>query len=165
MDGCQKTIQQFLDRDLEHWNGLAEGCQESQLETWLAFNPGQGITLRGAERVPYRFRSLVQPGFKEGVFFYFEEDRLSFMATEFWSFDAGECAELMKRLGEPSHRLDFHWQNIEFEDAELVYAERGISLGVIPETQVIAFVMVFPPCSLDVYVARYQHTTPVREFD
>lgn len=165
MDLCQKTIRQFLDRDLEHWAGLAEGCEESQLESWLEFRPGEGITHRGTEVVAYRFRSLAQPGFGEGVFFYFEKDRLSFIATESWPLNADENVELRRRLGEPAHRLDFCWSNMVFDDAELVYADRGLSIGIIPETQAIAMVMVFPPCTLDVYLAKYRDTTPPREFE
>ena len=165
MDTCQKTIRHFLDRDLEYWAGLAEGCEESQLESWLEFRPGEGITHRGAEFVTYRFRSLAQPGFGEGVFFYFEEDRLSFIATESWRLDADESVELLRRLGEPAHRLDLHWSNMIFDAAELVYTDRGFSLGVIPETRMIAMVMVFPPCTLDVYLSKYRHITPTREFD
>ena len=104
MDQCEKTIRQFLDRDLDHWAGLAEGCEESQLESWLEFRPGEGITHRGTEFVTYRFRSLAQPGFGEGVSFYFEEDRLSFIATESWPLDADGSVELLRRLGEPAHR-------------------------------------------------------------
>ena len=165
MDVCEKTIRQFLDRDLEHWAGLAEGCEESQLESWLEFRPGEGIAHRGTEFVTYRFRSLPQPGFGEGVFFYLAEDRLRFIATESWPLAADESAELRRRLGEPAHRLDLHWSNMIFDDAELVYTDRGLSLGVIPETQAIATVMVFPPCTLDVYLSKYRHTSPTREFD
>jgi hypothetical protein len=165
MDTCQKTIQQFLDRDLEHWAGLAEGCEESQLENWLEFRPGEGITHRGAEFVTYRFRSLAQPGRGEGVFFYFEKDRLSFIATDDWPLDRDESVELRRRLGEPANRLDLHWSNMILDDAELVYSDRGLSLGVIPETELFAMVMVFPPCTLDIYLAKYRHITPAREFE
>lgn len=165
MDACQKTIRQFLDHDLEHWAGLAEDCEESQLASWLAFRPGEGITHRGAEFVTYRFRALPQAGFSEGVFFYFEDDRLGFIATESWPVDADGSVELVRSLGEPAHRLDLHWSNMIFDDAELVYADRGLSLGVIPETHAIVMVMVFPPCTLETYLAKYRHTTPTREFE
>src|SRR6266849_3051237 len=110
MDPCRKSIQQFLDRNIEHWTGLEAGCKEEDLTRWLAFNPGTGVTHRGTENVAYTFRSLSHSGFIEGVFFHFNQNLLSFLATDYWSFDQQECASLVRQLGEPAQRLDFYWR-------------------------------------------------------
>ncbi|HEV7745423.1 MAG TPA: hypothetical protein VGO56_10545 [Pyrinomonadaceae bacterium] len=165
MDACQKNIQQFLDRQLEQWSGLVSGCQESNLQSWLAFKPGEGRTYLGTERVTYSFRSLSQPRFENGVFFYFQEDLLSFIATDHWSFDRQECVDLRQSLGEPAHRLDFYWRNLKIESGEFVYADKGISLGIVPDTELIVSVVVFPPCTLHDYKSKYYNITLAREFN
>jgi hypothetical protein len=164
MSSCKTVIQQFLDRSLESWTGLPTGCREEELAKWLAFNQGQGVTRRGSDHVAYTFRSLPYPGFIEGAFFYFDQGVLSFISTDYWSFDREECARAMRQLGEPTHRLDFNWGNEKIEAGEWVFTERGITLGVIPATQILATVMVFPPCTLSAYEAKYHRTTLAREF-
>jgi hypothetical protein len=162
---CRKNIQQFLDRNLKQWNGLISGCQESTLQTWLPFNPGEGRTHLGAELVTYRFRLLSSPGFGAGVRFYFDQNLLALMGTEYWSFDRQECVKLVQQLGEPAYRLDLYWRNLQVEAGEFVYPDRGVSLGIIPDTQLIVSVAVYPPCTLNDYKAKYYNNTPVREFN
>lgn len=140
-------------------------CQESNLQTWLAFNPGEGRTHQGTGHVTYRFRSLSYRGFGERVLFYFDQDLLDLIATEYWSFDRQESVELVQQLGEPAHRLDLYWRNPQIAAGEFVYTDRGISLGIIPDTQLIVSVVVYPPCTLDYYKAKYYNITPAREFN
>lgn len=71
---------------------------------------------------------------------------------------------MKEQLGEPAHRLDFHWKNQKFSASEFVYTGKGISLSIIPETGVIASVQVFPPCAIEIYESRYYNSSPVREF-
>ena len=47
---------------------------------------------------------------------------------------------------------------------EWVHATRGLMLGVIPDTGLIANVAGYLPCTLDVYRRRYRDTELAREF-
>jgi hypothetical protein len=163
MDPCRDSIERFLQRDIGHWRGLQCGKQE-EIASWLAFNDGAGRAFYGSDRVEYEFRSLTYAGFSSGVFFYFHRGELEFISTEYWSFDAAECAAILGELGSPESKLDFYWKTGRIESGEWVYAARGISLAVIPATQLIAMVTAFPPCAAKVYSARYRSTALAREF-
>jgi hypothetical protein len=160
---CQQNIGVFLGRDIGQWSGLATGCRKEDLSAWLSFNAGEGRAVFGAKHVEYEFRTLTCDGFRENLTFYFRNEELSLIATEFWSFDSEESARLLQQLGDPTHRLDFFWRDEKIENGEWVYVDRGITLGVIPTTQLIAKVMVYPPGTLTDYKESYYDTTLVRE--
>jgi hypothetical protein len=160
---CREQIEQFLQRNLWHWTGLDAGCRKSDVTTWLPFQEGEGVVRLGTRKVEYTFRALQHRGFTEGVFFYFDRDTLSAIATEYWSFDRDTCAALLEQQGEPPHRLDFYWRDQKVDNGESVYPERGITVGVVPESGVIAKVMVYPSCSLETYRERYYETELARE--
>jgi hypothetical protein len=164
MDPCRNSIERFLQRQIGRWRGLPRGCKAEEIANWLSFNDGAGRALYGADRVEYEFRSLTYAGFTSGVFFYFSRGDLEFISTEYWSFDAAECAAVLGELGNPESKLDFFWKTDKIESGEWVYAARGISVAVVPATQLIAMVTAFPPCAPDVYSARYRSTALAREF-
>lgn len=164
MNSCKQNIEEFLNRNIGSWTGLKGHCQQSDVTTWFAFNEGEGVIYFGADQVAYTFRSLQSAHFTAGVFFYFNEARLHFIATEYWSFEPQECAELLQQLGAPAHQLDFYWRDKIIENGEWLYLSKGIAVGVIPATQLIAWMMVFPPCTLSYYQANYYNTSLAREF-
>jgi hypothetical protein len=163
MNACRQTIDMYLRRDLGAWRGLAAGCREDALE-WLSFRDGKGRTVLGAEHVEYAFRMLDHPGFTAPVGFHFRAGTLAFVATEYWSLDAGECAALLRQLGEPAHRLDLAWRHTTIAGGAWAYVERGLTLGVIPATGLIAKAIAYPPCTLAEYAARYHAARTAREF-
>ncbi|HEX7241135.1 MAG TPA: hypothetical protein VF263_12755, partial [Longimicrobiaceae bacterium] len=118
----------------------------------------------GARPVEYAFRVLPHEGFREGVFFHFRDGRLALVACDYWSLDPGESAALLRELGEPPHRLELCWKGEVMAGAERVYPGRGIAVGVIPATGLVARLAVFPPCTLAEYEERYRSTEPAREF-
>jgi hypothetical protein len=164
MNICEQNIGQFLFRHLDQWSGLSANCKESEIIALFCFNEGEGVTHCGLKNVEYRFRSLPFKGFLQDVYFYFARDQLSHIATEFWSFDRRECADILRLLGEPAHRLEFAWKEQTLADSELLYPDKGIAIGVIPETGLIASVKVFCPCTEQVYKESYWNTKHSREF-
>ena len=164
MDACQQNISEFLGRDIGQWSGLATGCRKEDLAGWLPFSEGAGKAFFGTKNVDYAFRALIHEGFIGPVMFYFHDDELSFMATEFWSLDEKECASLLQQLGEPGDRLDFFWRDEKIESGEWIHVGRGITLGVIPATRLIAKVTIYPPCTLKDYEEKYYNTKLIREF-
>jgi hypothetical protein len=163
MNDCRETIDTFLRRDLGAWRGLATGCREDALG-WLAFRDGEGRAVFGAAHVDYVFRMLAHPGFETPVAFYFRAGTLAIVATEYWSFDVAECAALLRELGAPAHRLDLPWGHATIAGGAWAYVERGLTLGVIPATGLIAKAIAYPPCALADYAARYHPALTAREF-
>ncbi|SRR5260221_9694316 len=165
MSICEQNIRQFLFRHIDQWTGLSADCKKSEIIALYPFNEGEGVTHFGVKNVEYQFRSLPFRGFSEAVFFYFVRDLLlSHIATEFWSFDRRECAEILRHIGEPTYRLDFAWKDRTIADGELLYPDKGISIGVIPDTGLIGLVTVFAPCTETVYKEQYWNTKHSREF-
>jgi hypothetical protein len=59
-------------------------------------------------------------------------------------------------LGEPDARLTAHAGFASYPDGELVFAARGLAVGVAPESGVVLYAAVFAPCSVEDYTARLQ---------
>ena len=161
---CEQNIRQFLARHIHQWAGLPANCKKSDITAIFPFNDGEGVAYFGTNNVKYQFRALSSERFSEEVFFYFLSIQLSHIATEYWSFDQRECADILRSLGKPMHRLDFFWKQRAIAGGELLYPDKGIAIGVIPETGLIALVTVFCPCTEDVYKESYWNTRHAREF-
>ena len=163
MSDCLERIDRFLRRDLGRWTGLDTACTAADVAQ-LPFAEGQGVARLGTSNVEYLFRVLRHAGLDEGVTFYFDGDALRVIETEYWSLDAVRCGALLKELGEPSQRVDLQWRDRRIDGAELVFADRGLAIGVLPETGVIVRVAGFAPCPLETYRDRYYHAALAREF-
>ena len=59
-------------------------------------------------------------------------------------------------LGEPDAHVMAHVGFASYPDGELVFAARGLAVGVAPESGVVVYAAVFAPCSADDYTARLQ---------
>jgi hypothetical protein len=160
---CRSNIETFLERQIGRWTGLKAGCQENDITAWLPFNDGAGTAFNGNLEEEYSFRVLFHPGFQEGIEFYFAHRQLRFIATDYWSFDQQLSEKLLRELGEPPHRLPLYWRDDVIERGEWVYPEKGVALGVIPATGLIARLVVYPPCPLKRYQERYYNTRLSRE--
>ncbi len=163
MSACQTTIDAFIGRDFKNWIGLPDGCVERDITKEYSFREGAGATLRGKTQVAYSFRVLSHPGFANGVEFYFSDDKLQFLETEFWSNDPDEYSRIVALVGEPAHRLDFHWRDWCIPSGICLWPRHGISAG-LTQTGLIVCMTVFPPCTREVFEQRYYQISGSREF-
>lgn len=164
MNACEENLRQFLSRRIEQWTGLNTNCEKSEVLALFAFNEGEGVAHYGTNNVEYQFRALRYEGFFEQVYFYFSGDQLSHIAAEFWSFDSQVCADILRHLGEPTDRVDFAWKERIIAGSEMLYSDRGLAVGLVPDTNLFGLVTVFPPCSVNVYRENYWNTKLAREF-
>jgi hypothetical protein len=162
-DACRATLEQFLSRRLATWTGLAVGCPEAELRTWLPLLPGAAVARLGVRPVEYTVRVVEHDGFVGPVQLYLRAGRLAAVGTEFWSFSQAECSELLRELGEPPHRLDLPWRHRLIPGGDHVYPARGLSLGVVLETGLIVTVLAYPPCAIETYREQYSRVEPARE--
>ena len=163
MSDCLQRIDRFLRRDLGGWTGLDPACTAADVAQ-LRFEEGHGIARLGTGNVEYVFRVLRPAGFDEGVTFYFDGEALRVIDTEYWSLDPARCRTLLEELGEPPQRVELRWRDRRIDGGELVFADRGLAIGVLPETGVIVRVAGFAPCPLETYRDRYYHAALAREF-
>lgn len=161
---CPQTLAQFLSRDLAGWRGLTEGCSFQDVASCVPLLPGEGVARLGTDIVEYRFRAAETAGFTEPVRLYFQDDLLALVRSGVWSFDRAECARLLRELGDPPDRLDLSFAMGVIDDGSWVYANRGLTLGVIPDTGIIVSVAAYPPCTLDAFIRRLDDREPPREF-
>jgi len=164
MSACEQNIRRFLRRQIGDWAGLNADCGKREVLSAFSFAAGEGVAHYGAKNLEFRFHALPAEGFAEPVFFYFIREQLKLIAAEFWSFYRTECLRVQQQLGEPACRLDFMWQERVIPAAELLYPDRGIAIGLIPDSGLFASVRVFPPCSVGEYQENYWNTKPAREF-
>jgi hypothetical protein len=163
-NACKGRLEQFLRRELAGWHGLPEGCVAEDLPSWVKLRSGEGLAHFGSEIVEYRFRVAEAAGFAEPVRLYFRDGVLCLIRTGLWSTDWSVCERLLRELGDPPDRLDLVFGMGFIAGGERVYATRGLMLGAIPDTGLIANVAGYPPCTLDVYRRRYRDAEPAREF-
>jgi hypothetical protein len=164
MSDCEENLRRFLLRRIGQWSGLSNNCKKREVLALFAFNEGEGVTHFGTNNVEYQFHALRYEGFVAPAYFYFLRDQLSHITAEFWSFDPQMCADILRQLGEPRCRLEFAWKERMIPDSELLYADRGIAVGVIPETGLFGLVTVFPSCAINLYKENYWNTKLAREF-
>jgi hypothetical protein len=164
MSECKNNIDAFLAKNFKNWRGLSAGCSEQDITRWYAFLDGFGVSRRGKAQIEYNFRVMSHPGFKSGVEFYFRDSKLQLLETEFWSNDSDECSRLLMLIGEPEHRLDLYWRDWSVPSGLWLWTHQGISIGLAPETRLIVYLTVFPPCTRETYEHSYYQISGTREF-
>jgi hypothetical protein len=163
-DSCKKAINRFLLKQVDRWTGLPDACKRADLEANFVFQEGTGTLYAGMETIKYSYTALKHEGFESSVFFNFSDDRLCFITTEYWSFSVAVCNDIIDKVEQPEHHLDFYWRNQCIKDGEWVYPHKGITLCIIPETGLIAKVIVYPICDIDLYKRKYYHEDQGEEF-
>jgi len=164
VERCRVPLSRFLSRELSDWRGLPSHCRERDLEALFPLRPGEGATRLGVDLVSYRFRVLEWPGLLEPVHLLFASDILRMLRTGLWSTDRSECDRLLGELGQPDSRVDLAFGVTWIPDGDWVYASRGLTLSVIPDTGLIAGVEAYPPGTLQSYLRSFHNTSPAREF-
>jgi hypothetical protein len=157
-------LEQFIRRDLVGWMGLSGTCAEPDVARWLPLREGEGVVRLGSEMIDYRLRVTEATAFAEPVRLLFRDATLCLVRTGMLSTDRAECERLLRDLGDPPDRLDLVFGMGIVANGEWVYAARGLTLGVIPETGLIASVAAYWPSSPDSYRRYFHNSEPAREF-
>ncbi|WP_433271533.1 hypothetical protein ACQPZF_12645 [Actinosynnema sp. CS-041913] len=71
-------------------------------------------------------------------------------------------ADLTAALGEPATRLNYHWDVLTVPEGAHVYPDRGITVCIGPEGQVLRLSL-FTPCELDSYLRTRHHESRLIE--
>jgi hypothetical protein len=157
-----REVEQFLARELRGWVGLAPDCDADEALDGLTTTAHPAGVRLGTDDVAYETLTLLATGMNEPVTVYVRHGVLALLRTEYWSFDAFECAALLEALGDPSDRSELVWRERRVPDAEWLYAERGLALGVLPETSLIVTASGFAPTTADDYLANLARVRPER---
>lgn len=161
---CKGQLARFVRRELAGWTGLPAECTEREIDSWLHFREGEAVARFGSQAVEYRVRVVGAAAYSEPVRFFFRHQTLAFARTGMFSFDAAECGRLLGDLGDPEDRLDLFFDVGVVAGGEWVYGARGLAIGVIADTGLIATITVFPPTTVAAYRRLIRNARPPREF-
>lgn len=164
MNECKISVDLFLNKEIKKWTGLPNTCSEQNIRLNYLSNGAEGTIYAGEAKVKYNFGVKQHSGFPSGVNFFFSNEMLEIITAEYWSMDTSECREICYALGEPDTKVKFYWRDVVKEKSEWVYHSKGITLDIVPETGVLARVIVYPPCSFESYKQKYYFTDLAREF-
>jgi hypothetical protein len=167
MNDLRRALSAFAAADLEAWDGLPADVRLVDLASLLAFDPAD--VRRGDAGNPSRTRLWVPA-----------ESATYHAGLRLWLDDDGERVVLLEGvhpvdgegepvrppdLGEPDGTLDAVLGPFRVQQAESVYAARGLGVQVYPDTGVLVGVIGFAPTTFEDYRTRLQpHREPTRPF-
>lgn len=131
------------------WTGLPADCTPDELFGIPFDEATWGLHPLGSTRAPSRARLLELPGYhrplarvrgRHVVMF----DAMNPVLSTDWPTLAAD-------LGSPDALLDFVFGDVPMPRGEHVYAARGITVFVSPESQRILYVALYPPTTADSY--------------
>jgi hypothetical protein len=139
------------------WRGLPASCAPDAVfgikldDTW-------GVQPLGSSFEKARTRLIELPGYGRALA-YARDGALVMFDAMSPQLDGGWPA-LSADLGAPEETHDWVFGTVAMPAGELVYAKRGLTIFLNPENQVVVYVTVYVPMTLDEYARRLR---PPRE--
>ena len=159
---CRKALEVFRDRDFGAWRGLPADCDwESVKAVMPPVVDAEAFGWLG-ESLPRRFRLVQAEGYPMHVRVWFDGPRIVALETELPRLHR-PLAGTIAGWGAPDARLDYPFDVVKIEQGELVYAAHGFAAAVNPENQVTLRIVVFPPTTLERYLAEIRPPSGTRE--
>jgi hypothetical protein len=150
---CNAVLDKFKSRDFSGWQGLPVGCSIQAVLDYLGSNQSKSISGRlGQQATPYY--TIHMEGYENPIRLWFRDEVLVLVEAEYPSI-RNDLAALQEELGPPAARYGFNWQDLTLEDAQWVYAEKGITLVINPDNKILLYLTVYAPTSLDQYDQNY----------
>ena len=141
---CRDALLRFAGLDLGAWAGLP-ACTLADVETlWRPSDAAARPVVLGHETAEARHfdtgSGWVRVWSRDGNVVLVDVD--------------GPLELDVAALGAPDARLLAHAGFASYPDADLVFAARGLAVGIAPESGVVHYAAVFVPCSVEEYVER-----------
>jgi hypothetical protein len=159
---CRRALEVFRDRDFAAWRGLPADCD---WETVKAVMPpvadAEAFGWLGAS-LPRRFRVVRAAGYPQHVRVWFDGPRIVAFETGLPQLHRPLPATI-EGWGTPDARLDYDFDVVKLQQAEWVYAARGFAAAINPGNHVALRIVVFPPTTLERYLADIRPPSGVRE--
>jgi hypothetical protein len=146
-------------RDFVGWRGLPDDVTIADVDTHfprVTRATGQGFL--GTDQVPERFSVHRAEGYPLDLLAWHDQsDRLVLVEAELPDL-ATLPTLLLADLGEPAATADHRWDVLDVAGGVHVHPERGITLFVGPEGQIVRLLL-YVPTDLATYVSR-RHRSP-----
>lgn len=154
---CDEIHDAIVARRFVGWRGLPAACTSEDL-FGVPLDDAWGALPLGDAHEHARSRLLELAGYYRPLAYARDGHIVAFDAMS--PQLAGSVQELEDSLGAPDTVLDWTFGNVPMPRSERVYANRGITLFMNLENQVVVYVTVYPPTTVE----QYQHLLrPPRE--
>jgi hypothetical protein len=154
MTSAQDAIRLIAQRNLAAWRGLPSASLADITDAFHRHGDGVGNGRLGTHRRDYVL--VAAPGYAEPLRVWLDDgERVLAIDVEY-----PDLPDLPAGLGTPEDRRDFHWAGLDLTGGELIYASRGITLFVNPETQELLRLAVYPAGSLQEYDSLWRLALP-----
>jgi hypothetical protein len=149
-----EAMRLIAERDLAAWHGLPRCSLADVTATFPRSGEGVGSGRLGTHQCDYVLVSA--SGYDEPLRVWLDDE------GEVVAIDVEypDLPDLPARLGEPEARREFHWAGLDLTDGELVYASRGLTVFVNPDTGDVLRIAVYPAGSLQEYDAQWRLALP-----
>ncbi len=153
-DGARRAIEA---RHFQGWRGLPADCTPKAVlgieldDTW-------GVMSLGSSFERARSHLVELPGYGRALAYARDGSLVLFdaMAPQL----DGSWPALSADLGAPDATFDWTFGTVPMPGGEHVYASRGLTVFLNPENQVVAYVSVYAPTTVEIYARRLR---PPRE--
>jgi hypothetical protein len=150
---CHTALDTFKSRDFSGWQGLPADCSVHAALDYLGADPMNAINGRlGQQATPYY--TINMDGYENPVRLWHRDETLVLIEAEYPTIE-NDLATLQAEFGPPSARYGFNWRDLTLSEAQWVYADKGISLVINPDNQILLYLAVYPPTPLDQYDTNF----------
>lgn len=141
--------------DLVDWTGLAPGLNVDDLTTaGVIIDPElTGTGTLGSAEVPAQWFAAESFVYEHGVRVWVRDDQVVLITGDLPVGPDGEppVAGGLDELGPPERVFGSYLGRVQLEDAEQVFAARGLALTINPENNLVLSVYGFAPTTVDDY--------------
>ena len=161
---CAAALQQFAACAFTSWQGLPDTCTITDAQQGLNFSVDYSAGRLGQRHTPAFFHTTQLDGYINFVRAWRRAEQVVLITGEYPSL-SGNLAALLKSYGEPAAKLTYFQGVIEIEAGEWAYPQRGITLFMNANAEMLAQVAVYSVTSLTDYLAHLSLQEKMREFD
>lgn len=150
-------------RDYRNWKGLPAGLQISEVDAALPrLRDEYGIGKLGNTFRPAMFRMHVAEGYPFNLKVWFREERVVLIEMNHPRL-SHPSQELLKGLGKPEDKLDYHLDVLPVAGGAWIYPKRGITVFLDVGLTEVMRIAVYPSCSRTEYLEQLHPSGQVRE--
>jgi hypothetical protein len=149
-------------RDFLAWQGLPSPASYADFDArFERLVDAEGVGFLGRTNVRARYRRHVGEGYPQYLRAWYVDERLALVEAALPQLPYA-AADLLAVFTSPAATLDFSWGVLAVPGGAHVHPERGITLFVGPEEQILRLSL-YTPCLLDTYLDTIHRTEELIE--
>jgi hypothetical protein len=151
-DDVRSVLQAFARQDFRNWQGLPKLIQFADVvRLWPVESDWEGTGLLGSEQDEHQYHYVRIRDFDRSGRVWLQQGEVILLDVEYPPPTAS-LDELVGQLGEPEGIQDSYLGTLLIEKSEWIYAQRGLTLFVNPETRMLLRMAAFQQSDLESYL-------------